>query len=83
MTKQSAWDILEEYLGKEYHFADGTSLMAACTFIDTGGLYTTDTYKYLKLMNRKQKNIFGIKGMRGMGIPLLYKVSANNYLFLE
>ena len=29
-------------------------------------------------MNRKQKNIFGIKGMRGMGIPLLYKVSANN-----
>jgi len=78
MTKQNAWDTLEEYLRREYYFADGTGLLAACTFIDTGGLYTTDTYKFLKNMNRKQRNIFGIKGMGGMGLPLLYKVSANN-----
>ena len=78
MTKQSAWDTLEEYLQKEYYFADGTGLLAACTFIDTGGLYTTDTYKFLKNMNRKQRNIFGIKGMGGMGLPLLYKSSVNN-----
>lgn len=78
MTKQSAWDFLEEYLQKEYYFADGTGLLVACTFIDTGGLYTTDTYKFLKNMNRKQRNIFGIKGMGGMGLPLLYKSSVNN-----
>ncbi len=78
MTKQSAWDILEEYLQKEYYFADGTGLLTACTFIDTGGLYTTDTYKFLKNMNRKQRNIFGIKGMGGMGLPLIYKSSVNN-----
>lgn len=78
MTKPSAWDTLEEYFEKEYYFADGTGLLTACVFIDTGGLYTTDTYKFLKNMNRKQKNIFGIKGMRGMGIPLLYKISVNN-----
>jgi len=78
MTKQSAWDILEEYFRREYYFSDGTSLLVACAFIDTGGMYTTDTYKFLKDMNRKQRNIFGIKGMRGMGIPLLYKTSVNN-----
>lgn len=78
MTKQGAWDTLEKYLQKEYCFADGTGLLAACTFIDTGGLYTTDTYKFLKSMNWKQRNIFGIKGMGGMGLPLIYKVSSNN-----
>ncbi len=78
MTKQDAWYTLEEYLRREYFFADGGGLLVACAFIDTGGMYTTDTYKFLKEMNRKQRNIFGIKGMRGMGIPLLYKISANN-----
>ncbi len=78
MTNQSAWDTLEEYFQREYYFEDGTGLLVACVFIDTGGMYTTDTYKFLKEMNRKQKNIFGIKGMRGMGIPLLYKPSVNN-----
>lgn len=76
--KAEAWALLEEYLGKEFYFENGSGLLIACTFIDTGGMYTTDTYKFLKRMNRKQKNIFGIKGMGGSGLPLIYKTSVNN-----
>ncbi len=78
MNSPKAWDILENWLQREFYFEDGTGLLIACTCIDTGGLYTADTYKFLKRMNRKQRNIFGIKGMGGMGLPLIYKASQNN-----
>ena len=52
--------------------------MIACTCIDTGGHFTAEAYKFLKKMERKQKLIFGIKGMGGEGIPLVNKVSTNN-----
>ena len=48
------------------------------TCIDTGGHFTAEAYKFLKRMERKQKLIFGIKGMGGEGIPLVNKVSTNN-----
>ena len=78
LEKEETWDHLEEYLDRELYFASGTSLLLACTCIDTGGHFTTQCYKWLKKMERKGKRIYGIKGMGGPGIPLIHKVSTNN-----
>ena len=78
LEKDETWDHLEEYLDRELYFASGTSLLLACTCIDTGGHFTTQCYKWLKKMERKGKRIYGIKGMGGPGIPLIHKVSTNN-----
>lgn len=74
----STWDKLEQFLDTELYFENGNSLLIAATCIDTGGHFTTEVYKFLKRMERKQKKIFGIKGMGGEGIPLINKVSTNN-----
>ena len=78
MEKEETWNRLERFLDMELYFGNKNSLLIACSCIDTGGHYTTETYKFLKKMERKQKRIFGIKGMGGEGIPLVYKVSRNN-----
>ncbi|MCM1187642.1 MAG: phage terminase large subunit family protein [Lachnospira sp.] len=78
LEKEETWDKLEKFLEMELYFASKNSLMIACTCIDTGGHYTTQAYKFLKKMERKQKLIFGIKGMGGEGIPLVNKISTNN-----
>ena len=72
------WDKLEQFLDTELYFGNGNSLLIAATCIDTGGHFTSQAYKFLKKMERKQKRIFGIKGMGGEGIPLINKISTNN-----
>ncbi len=78
LEKEETWDKLERFLEMELYFENKNSLLIACTCIDTGGHHTTEAYKFLKKMERKQKLIFGIKGMGGEGIPLVNKVSTNN-----
>ena len=78
LEKEETWDKLEKFLEMELYFESKNSLMIACTCLDTGGHYTTQAYKFLKKMERKQKLIFGIKGLGGEGIPLVNKVSTNN-----
>ena len=80
LEKEETWAKLEEYLDRELYFEDGHSLLIACSCIDTGGHFTTQTYKFLKRMERKNKRIYGIKGMGGPGLPLIYKLSTNNNL---
>ncbi len=70
----STWDELEELLDSKLHFQSGQALQVAATCVDTGGHHTNQTYKWLKKMQQKQKNIFGIKGYASVpGIPLIYK----------
>ena len=78
LEKEQTWEKLEKFLEMELYFENKNSLLIACTCIDTGGLFTAEAYKFLKKMERKQKLIFGIKGMGGEGIPLVNKVSTNN-----
>lgn len=75
--KDESWDQLESYLDTEFYFEDRSSLLIAATCIDTGGHFTTRTYEFLKKMERKQKRIYGIKGMGGAGIPLVHKETRN------
>jgi phage terminase large subunit GpA-like protein len=72
--RQETWDELDQQLDRAYRFANGTGLVVARTFIDSGGHYTQEVYKYC--YRNMYKNRFAIKGMRGSaGVPLIYKIS--------
>ena len=77
-NSEEPWRELETYLEKELYFENGNSLLIAASCIDTGGHYTTKTYKWLKKMMARGKRIYGIKGMGGHGLPFIYKISTNN-----
>ncbi len=77
------WNVLEEYMDQEIHFASGAALLIAIMCIDTGGHHTTECYKFLKRMEKKGKRIFGVKGYAkatgaAAGIPLIHMISQNN-----
>lgn len=78
LERDEVWNELEAFLKQDYHFENGSSLGIACAFIDTGGHYTTRTYKWLKKMRSMGLKINGIKGYGQNGIPLLHKKSSNN-----
>ena len=80
LDREEAWERLELWLGQEFYFASGSSLLLAWTCIDTGGHKTTECYQFLKRMEKKRKRISGIKGFGrpGQGIPLLHSLSTNN-----
>lgn len=70
---KETWRVVDDVLKAEYHFANGTALMIACTCIDSGGHFTTQVYEYCKFNERR--NVFAIKGMGGIRIPLIDKIS--------
>lgn len=70
---QEVWDMLDEQLDKEYHFASGKGLIVARTFIDSGGHYTKETYAYCKKRFTRQR--FVVKGSSVPGVPLIHKYS--------
>lgn len=69
----ATWAELDQQLDRPYRFANGTGLVVARTFIDSGGHYTQDVYKYC--FANMHKNRFAIKGVSGAGLPLIYKIS--------
>ncbi len=75
--REHVWDQLEAYLDRELYFKSGAGLLIACTCLDTG-FRTTECYKWLQKMERKGKRIYGVKGMGGMGLSLIHKLSRNN-----
>ena len=55
LDKEETWQRLELWLDREFHFASGSSLLIALTCIDTGGHKTTECYKFLKKMEKKDR----------------------------
>lgn len=76
-AKQESWEKLEKFLENEYYFEKGNSLLIAAACIDTGGHHTDESYHFLNKMEKKNKRIYGVKGMGGAGFPLIYKESRN------
>ena len=74
--QNAVWDQLDEWLQKQYKFADGTALGISCACIDSGGHFTTEVYRFTK--QREYRRIFAIKGRGGQGIPLIGKPVRNN-----
>ena len=70
--KAQTWQDLDAVLDHVYTFADGSGLKVLRTFIDSGGHYTSDVYRYCTRNFAKQR--FAIKGQGGPGIPLNHKI---------
>lgn len=71
-NRVSTWTELDKVLDRAYKFADGRTLRVTRTFIDSGGHYTGNVYRYCERNIIKQR--FAVKGMGGPGLPLDYKV---------
>lgn len=71
-TGGAVWGALDELIDREYSFADGKRLKIARTFIDSGGHYTTDVYRYCA--KNKARQVFAIRGAHDFGVPLLFKL---------
>ena len=74
--QEAVWEQLDNYLQKEFKFANGNGLHISSTCIDSGGHYTTEVYKFTK--SREHRRIYSIKGRGGDGIPFVGTVSRNN-----
>lgn len=70
---EATWKELDSILDRVYYFKNGTGLKIMRTFIDSGGHYSGNVYKYCEKNFNKQR--FAIKGQAGTpGIPLVYKI---------
>jgi len=71
--QKSTWDELDTHLDRIYYKDNRTGLRVARTFIDSGGHYTEEVYRYC--LRNKSKQRIAIKGHRLPGVPLLYKLA--------
>lgn len=67
------WQALDEQLDREYHFKNGTGLIVARTFIDSGGHYTKEVYAYCASRMARQR--FAVKGASTPGVALIHKIT--------
>lgn len=72
---ESTWQLLDDRLNKIFKFESGLGLKVWCTFVDSGGHYTTKVYEYCK--KNEQRRIFAVKGRGGNGIPIIDKLTRN------
>ena len=68
--QDSTWQMLSDKLDTVWRFENGLGLKVACTFVDSGGHYTSEVYKFCKA--NEYRKIFAIKGKGGPGYPLIY-----------
>ncbi|MBP2655879.1 MAG: Phage terminase large subunit GpA [Firmicutes bacterium] len=69
----ATWAELDQQLDRPYRFTNGTGLVVARTFIDSGGHYAKHVYQYCYA--NMHKNRFAIKGMSVSGLPIIHKIS--------
>lgn len=69
-AETDVWNQLDEYLNKEFSFADGNKLRIVSSCIDTGGHYTQEVYDFVK-PRQYLKRLFGIKGQGGDYVPVI------------
>lgn len=74
--QDAVWIQLDEFLKREFKFADESGIMIASTCIDSGGHYTQEVYKFTK--QREHRRIFAIKGKGGEGVPFISNPTRNN-----
>ena len=69
----AVWEQLNEQLDREYRFSNGTGLIVARTFIDSGGHYGKEVYAYCQRHLVRQR--FAVKGASTPGVPIIHKYS--------
>lgn len=75
-SQETVWNQLDDYLKKEFKYEDGNGLNISTTCIDSGGHYTSEVYRFVKI--REHRRIYAVKGKGGDGIPFVGRVSRNN-----
>ena len=70
------WQRLDEYLLREWKFADESALTVACTCIDSGGHFTDEVYRFVQ--NKARRRVFAIVGRGQMGLPSVSRPTRNN-----
>ena len=70
------WKHLDEWLMRQWRYADGIPLSISCTCIDSGGHATDNVYDFCK--NREYRRVYAIKGRGGSGVPLISRPSTAN-----
>lgn len=77
-TENLVWEELDHFIQKDFSYKDGHKLNVACTFVDSGGHCTSETYAFTK--KRESRRVFSIKGVGGAGLPLVGRATKNNRL---
>ncbi len=68
-SEPAVWQMLDEYLEREWLHESGHRIKIAAAGVDTGGHHTQEAYKYLK--KRLTRRIYGIKGASDAYAPLV------------
>lgn len=78
LSQPKIWADLDEYLSRTWTNSEGRRFSIRTAFIDSGGHYTTEVYKFTSV--RKARGIFAIKGYSGANgenVSLLHTWSVN------
>ena len=75
-AKALIWKDLDLFLQKTFEHEHGHKMKLAATFVDSGGHFTTEVYKFCK--GKAGRRIFAIKGKGGMGYPIVSRPTKNN-----
>ena len=70
---ERVWQELDKIIDRRFYFKDGKSLRIRRTFIDSGGHYTDEVYKYAK--KNVWRQVFAIKGSNVSSAALIHKYS--------
>jgi terminase, large subunit len=76
LSKPNIWNELDNFLNSQYIHESGAMLRIACTCIDSGGHFTQEVYRFVK--TRESRRIFAIKGVGGVGRPIISRPSTAN-----
>ncbi|EAZ2245710.1 phage terminase large subunit family protein [Salmonella enterica] len=75
-AQSAVWQQLDEFLLRSWQFRDGQRLSIAAACVDSGGHFTTETYRFTK--SRESRRIYSIRGRGGVGLPFIGKPNNNN-----
>lgn len=73
--RKFVWKMLDAVLDEKHVREDGTKLQIMTTCVDSGGHYTSETYKYCKA--RELKRVWAIKGQGGP-VPFIQRPKKRN-----
>lgn len=70
------WKRLDEFLLRTWEREDGTKLRISCVVIDSGGHFTDEVYKFCR--PRYGRRVYAIKGVGGVGRPIVSRPTKSN-----
>ena len=76
LAKPEIWRDLDNFLSGTYQHALGVKMRISCSVIDSGGHFTQQVYAFVK--NKEGRRIFAIKGVGGVGRPIISRPTTSN-----